>query len=153
MDHKLCIDLKRIPEGKAMPFSGSLPNTLLASDSDSWIDYNGPITVQGSCLKDEFFVTISFSLVTTFAAPCKICNEPTTFPLQLNDLSIQLETQTILWSEPFNIAPHVREALLLGTPLYNECHDNNCPERLEVSRYLHTNGCENTQAMKSFTGE
>ena len=129
------IHVKDFIEDETAYISRSIPADLCGDASDSLSAYEAPLEVTAECRRSLDFLFIHLSIDTHVRAPCTICSENFVFPLHLT-LNLEFDLKGEDRIETIDLVPHIREAVLLDTPLYMECSGGKCPERASLAKYL-----------------
>lgn len=98
----------------------------------SFID---PVHLKGKAYLAEDDLVIQVSIATKAQMPCRVCNELFKRDLTVDRL-VHVESLTNLKRGYVDISPIIREAILLEIPPVAECHDEQCPARKDVEKYL-----------------
>lgn len=130
------IHLKELTENEPCRFEATLPCDVCNDANDVWSCYQSPIAVAADCLFNEDLLLVNLEIKTDVCAPCTICSETFSFPLHIKEVRLEFAIDPAEHKEKIDLVPHIREAVLLETPLYVECSRGHCPERATLAKYL-----------------
>ncbi len=99
------------------------------------LTFPGPVSISGDAYLADGHLVIRLQATAEAWLPCSICNEPTKVPIEVKDF-YHTEPLEDLRNPVYNYAEALRESILLAVPLFTECHQGNCPERENVSKYF-----------------
>lgn len=132
MDERFKIYVERLRGGKVEHFSFVVPKKFLdASD----LDFLDPVKIEGKAYLAEDELVIQASAEAQLMIPCQICNEPTLVQITVPEI-LALYPHEEVKSGIFDLAPLIREEILLQVPQFVECHGGKCPERTNYSSYM-----------------
>lgn len=134
MEKEFKVDLTPIRQGHTQKLSGCFAPSLLDIEEPE-LQFPSPITVKGEVYLSEEHIVMHFHAHTQALMPCAICNEMSTFDLKVSDFH-QIEPLSSQEETFFDLAPILREALLLELPKRIECNQGKCPQRSELTPYL-----------------
>lgn len=97
--------------------------------------YTDVVTVDGETYLADNDLVLHFAISASGLVPCSICNEPVPITVEIKNF-YHLEPLDNIKSGIFNISEVVREAIILETPAFAECHQGKCPKRKELKKYL-----------------
>lgn len=121
--------------GSPQEFKGNFDSKFLLESDEKELLFKDPVELKILALKTEEELILTFNGSTLVYMPCKICCEMTQIPLQVTDTAFSIPLEEVKGTF-FNYTDYVREAFLLELPLTIECHNNECPERKTLSKYL-----------------
>ncbi len=127
-------NLNQLEEGVETHFSFSLSTEELTS-ADCSFSYKSPLKIKGKHYKTNDFLIIYFSANLEALRPCKICNEETSLPIEINNHTIAQQIDEIR-EETFDIQDTIRSYTLGEIPDIIECNNGQCPERASIEKYL-----------------
>lgn len=136
MNTPLIIYADRLKNGHEERIEEEVDSSLLAIDEPG-LHFAPTITISGKATRvdDELILQLTLSTIATL--PCSICNEQTDVPITVKECIFTYPLSSIP-SHVFNYTEAVREAILLNTPNYIECHGGTCPERETIKKFMHT---------------
>lgn len=134
MDERFKIYVEQLRDGQVEKIAEVLePSFLEVHESElSFVD---PIDLQGEAYlaDDELILHLN---VSTFALmPCKICNDMVKAPIEIDNSYHAIPLGEVKGGI-FNLAPLLREQILLELPLLVECHEGHCPKRQAMQKYF-----------------
>jgi len=133
MLEQLNIYIDRLKEGMSYPIQEELPPDFLeVSEKD--LSFPQPVHLSGETYLTDGHLVLHLKIHTVALIPCSICNNPTSVPVVVKDFTLAeslAEIQSI-----FNYTDPLREAIVLQTPPFVECHQGACPERATISKFL-----------------
>ena len=133
---KIYID--RLRDGKVEKVIEELPQSFLEVSEPELI-FSTPLQISIKAYISEKHLVLNIDAKTTCTTPCTICNEKTQQTLVLKNY---YHTQPLDELEAiFDVAPLIREAILLEVKTYIECNDGACPGRDQILSYLKKNDC------------
>lgn len=130
-DLKLYIDRLRANEYKEYSFVAA-PSVMGEADKEA--SFNDPISVNVSATLANDHMVFDTSIETNATIYCKICNEPISHKLLLEEKHTALPIKKIK-NGVFLLEDHVRELIFLNLPRFSEC-GGKCPEREALKEYL-----------------
>ncbi|MEM7174843.1 MAG: hypothetical protein AAF443_02800 [Chlamydiota bacterium] len=135
MKDALIIYIDRLRDGKKEHIDTSVSQNFLdVHEAD--LQFHSPLSLKGTFYLAEDHLILQISLRLESLMRCSICNELTSFFIDIQNL-----TDTVALSEIsgnlYDCRPFLREAILLEVPYYVECNGN-CPKRAELTKYLTT---------------
>ncbi len=123
--------------------SGAEENIKEEVDS-SLLDINEPnlrfaptIKITGKAYLANDHLIIQLQIQSEVTVPCAICNDDVTVPLSIKDF-IHTHSLSSIPSHVIDYTNEVREAILLNTPDFTECHKGKCPERAKLKKFIKT---------------
>ena len=139
MDDAFKIYVERLKEGKPETLNESFAPTFMEVDEKE-LAFEAPIEVQGEAFVTDDALVISGQIKTKARIPCSICNELTEIEIEIPSFA-HTENMSDVRAGVYNLAPVLREALLLELPSKVEC-GGACPERENIKKYLSKSGEE-----------
>lgn len=134
MNPKLQIYFDRLKSGNSEEINLTLtPDFMEINDKD--LAFLSPITVDGEAYLAETELVFKLKLVTEATLPCLMCNEPVNCTIEVDDF-YHVEPTAENKSGVFEYGDLVREAILMQTPAFIECHNGQCPQREASKKYL-----------------
>lgn len=133
-DDQFKIYVDQLRDGHVAQIDEKADCAFLAVDEER-LSFKNPVCVRGECYLagDELVFHLTIHVVSVL--PCIICNDPVEVPV---DIANGYE------AIPLSSIPHgifymhemVREAILLETKTFAECHEGHCPHRQDMGPYL-----------------
>lgn len=130
----LCIFVDRLSNGEVEEIEETIDATLLEI-GDKDLALTGSVLISGEAYVADDNLILDLNLTATAKKTCSICNEPTEFPIEIDDLSLVIEHREIS-SGVFNYTDEIRSAILLKAPDFIECGEGNCNHREEIKKFL-----------------
>ncbi|MCH9611929.1 MAG: hypothetical protein S4CHLAM102_04060 [Chlamydiia bacterium] len=93
------------------------------------------VRVKGQAYITSDMLIIQYTLSIWPLFVCKICNERFPSPMEI-DKTTHAEELSNIRDGIFDLSEPVREHILLELPRFSECNDGNCPDRVEVNKYI-----------------
>lgn len=109
------------------------PDFMLVQEKD--LAFEDPIKVKGEAYTAEGELILHLDLATEATLPCSICNGPAKVPIHVKNF-YHNEPLAEIKSGVFSMRDVIRDAILLDTPPFAECHEGHCPERKDIEKYL-----------------
>lgn len=134
MAHFLKIYIDRLKGGHLESIQETVPQDFM-DIHEKELSFIKPVSVSGSAYLVGQELILRLKVSTEILLPCAICNEPIEFPIVLNDFCHAVDIGE-LKSSVFDYSSELREAILLQTPQFAECHNGNCPERESLKKFL-----------------
>jgi uncharacterized metal-binding protein YceD (DUF177 family) len=125
------------------PIKEEFTPALLALN-DKELSFDHPIYVQGSGYLAEDHIVIQLNIKATAYLPCSVCNQPVTIPLALHNAYITKPLSDLSGGK-LHFKEDLRELILLEIPLFIECKEGQCPERVHIEKYLKQHAVEPNQ--------
>ena len=110
-----------------------LPDFLEVREED--LEFNFDVAVKGQAYVADQDLILHLDIKTKATIPCSICNEPVDVDVKLQGF-YYVEPLADINSGVFNMREPIREAVLLETPPFVECHQGKCPHRENIEKYL-----------------
>lgn len=132
--HSLKIYIDRLKNDDTEEIYEQVENEFLEV-SEKELIFVGKVTVVGRAYLANTHLILDFKIKSVIQMPCSICNEKVEKPHEINDFSHSIELNEIP-SAVFDYSDEIRSALLLNLPQFIECHQNHCPRRKDLSKYL-----------------
>jgi hypothetical protein len=93
------------------------------------------VAVRGTAYLADGQLIMRFTIIATVAMPCRICNRPVLYHLDLRDLYWIVELADVKGAK-VDGAAIVTELIASELPHYLECNEGSCPERKESGKFL-----------------
>lgn len=103
--------------------------------NEEGLQFKAPITVSAECYLAEDHLVIHLSVSTTALLPCAICNELVEHPIKIKNLYSTIPLDDIKGAI-FDLTQEIRDQVLLQLPLFTECSQGECPERIAMKKFL-----------------
>lgn len=136
MMENLKIYIDRLKGGHPFKIDETLPPEFLEVKDDELL-FKDPIRVSGEAYLADDHLIIHLAIETAVLLPCSICNDPVVNPIHVKNIYLT-EPVAEIKSAIYDLANHVRETVLLQTPLFTECNRGKCPERENLKKFLKT---------------
>ncbi|MCP5470051.1 MAG: hypothetical protein H7A36_06060 [Chlamydiales bacterium] len=137
MDDAFKIFVERLKEGEPEVLEEVYAPTFMEIEEDE-LRFEAPIHLEGEAFVSGDSLVIIGQVTTRAKVPCAICNEFTEVSLELPNFT-HTEKVDEVKSGVYNLAPILREAILLELPSKAECKGK-CPDRERVEKYLAKGG-------------
>lgn|GEM_PF-345198 len=134
VDDTFRIFVEQLREGKTTSLKESI-NTSFLGISDANLKYSNPVELMGTAYLAEDHLMIRLSMTTKAMMTCTICNEWTEVPVTVPSFYLSVPIEEIKGGI-YNLEKEVREAILLETPRFAECHGGECPSRNAFKQYF-----------------
>lgn len=128
------IYIERLRGGDTQTLTEEAPSTFLDVHEKD-LSFKDSVTFKGKAYLANDMVIIQLDAIANAIIPCRICNEPTSIKVHLNNF-YHAEPIANIKSRVFNFKDLLREAILLEVPHYVECNEGQCPQRAIISKYL-----------------
>ena len=134
MSNPLTIYIDRLENGRVEKISQVLSPDFLDTQEKE-LSFPEKVSLEGEAYLTGEQLIIHLKIKTAALIPCSICNAPVTLPIAPPDFT-HVEDLRDLRKPIFDLAPLVREAILLEIPSFAECNGKNCSERKNLMPYL-----------------
>lgn len=134
MNSQLQIYVDRLKAGDSETIEIAL-DALFMDVKEADLDFSLPVEVKGEAYLAETELVIKLKAVTCATLPCLMCNEPVTCTIQVDDF-YHVEPLSAIKGGIFNYGEPLREAILMQTPAFIECHQGKCPQREQMKKYF-----------------
>lgn len=134
MDDAFKIYIEQLREGHTEKIEEKLdPSFLDVKEEDlSFVD---PVEVEGEAYLAENDLVLHLNIHTFATIPCAICNE---------EIKVSVDLKNFYHTTPANeiksgiyiFKEMLRENILLTTPLFAECNNGQCPERVQLKKFF-----------------
>lgn len=125
---------ERLREGEEERLSEVVAADFLGVEEEN-LSYTGNVFFQGKASRIDEKLLLQLRIEAQAEIPCSICNEATTIKIEVPSLCHSVELSAIQGAV-FDCRDLLREAILLETPSFAECHGGNCPQRAQLGKYL-----------------
>jgi uncharacterized metal-binding protein YceD (DUF177 family) len=129
---KIYID--RLQNGEVEQIREVLPPAFLELAPHDELHVEQHIQVTGQAYVAEDFLIIKLDIQAKASLPCSLCNEPFSFPIQIECIHEELIEK--IPHGVFHYAELIREAILLEIPFYPQCGGDVCKNRKKMDKYL-----------------
>ncbi|HEY4831693.1 MAG TPA: hypothetical protein VIH61_03940, partial [Waddliaceae bacterium] len=109
------------------------PDFLDVREED--LEFNFDVAVKGQAYVADQDLILHLDIKTRGTIPCSICNEPVDVDVELKGF-YYVEPLINIKSGVFDMREPIREAVLLETPSFIECHQGKCPQRKNIEKFL-----------------
>lgn len=149
---ELIIAVSQLQRGAVAHFTVEAPAALLELEEEEVVPLE-TIKISGRAYLLEQDLIAHFSAETKVKMPCVICNESVVVPLKVTEVVQTMPTSEIGF-DGYDLAPLIREELILALPQFVECIEGNCPKRKELkqSRAKSSNKKEEEEGYHPFAG-
>ena len=130
---ELDLYIDRLRSGEYKEFSLTASPEIMEADDKEAI-FEDDIFISGSATLANDHVVLNISIKTKMQNYCKICNEPVTHEISIEEKHVPFSLKT-MQSGLFCLKPYIRELIFLNIPRYSEC-GGSCPERTVLKKYL-----------------
>ncbi len=131
---ELQVFIDRLKDGHTEEIEEQIGSEILDIDEPS-LSFGPHVMIEGKVYLADDHLVVHLSLRAEAKIPCSICNETVTIPLQIKDFNTTLPL-TEIPSHILDLTDILREAILLNTPPFAECHQGHCPQRERLKKYL-----------------
>ncbi|NBO24509.1 MAG: hypothetical protein EBU93_04680 [Chlamydiae bacterium] len=148
MNEELVIYIDRLESGKIEEVDCSISPQFMDVQEEG-LSFEELIHVKGNFYSTPDHLIGQLSIETSFNMPCTICDERFSIPVIIENHYITEPLENI----PSRLYyPHegIREALLLETPSFCECHDGNCPNRESFATLIKQKRANEQEKTKSY---
>lgn len=128
------ICLEQLKDGKSYPFDLDLTPSLLEI-GDEELQFDSPIHLKASSYLAEDHIVVQAEIKGRAQLPCSVCNQPVKITFKLKNVYMTKPLSELSGGR-FSFKDDLREAILLEIPSFVECNEGQCPERVEIERYL-----------------
>jgi uncharacterized metal-binding protein YceD (DUF177 family) len=130
----LKIYIDRLQNGNCVEVKETLPPAFLDVNDDELL-FEDPIQVKAEAYLADDHLVVQLNINTSAFLPCSICNDSVATPICAKNIFITEPLEEIKGAV-FDLTEHVRETILLQTPLFTECNEGKCPERELIKKFL-----------------
>lgn len=109
------------------------PDFLDVREED--LEFKFDVAVKGEAYVADEDLILHLDIGTKATIPCSICNEPVDVDVELEGF-YYVEPLINIKSGVFDMRETIRDAILLETPAFVECHGGTCPQRNQIEKYL-----------------
>ncbi len=134
MINHCCVFTDQLKDGKSLPIKETLEPKELDLVGLEPV-FSAPIVVEGTSYLAEDHLVIQLDIASSVILPCCICNAPVNLPLVLENVYITKSLEDVSSGKAY-FSDDIREAILLETPVFIECNEGSCPERIQIQNYL-----------------
>ncbi len=134
MQTQLKIYIARLNGGHVEKIEEEIDSNTLEINEEN-LTFSPQVHIKGKTYLAEDHLIVQLSISADATIPCPICNEPVTIPLSINNFCHTVHCSSIK-SQVFEYGESIREAILLNTPEFTECHGGTCPERKKIKTYF-----------------
>ncbi len=135
------IYIERLRDGKREEFKTDLAPQFMGVEEDE-LAFNTPVHIEGNAYVADGNLIVHVDVVATATMPCRICNDSTDVEIKPATM-YHVQSVDEITSGVLDLAPIIREQVLVDTPFYAECGQGNCPAREELGRYLVSEDLDN----------
>ena len=131
-DFKIFVD--RLRQGNSAQIDEDYSPAFLDVDEKE-LGYQGKVHVKGEAYLAEQNLVFHLAIDAVARMPCLICNEPVDVPVHIGDF-YHTEPLEAIKGGVFDMQEMLRENIILETPSFIECNDNQCKKREELQKYF-----------------
>ncbi len=135
MEDAFCIYVDRLRTGKEEKIEEVFPPDFFEVNGPE-LSFEKNVLVKGKAYLATDTLILDLNIETEASLPCSICNQKTSVPIVLRHVIHAVPLEEIP-SKVYSYRPFLRETILLETPPLIECHEGNCPQRKEITKYMH----------------
>ena len=128
------INIDRLLDDQVLTIKESLPLDFI-DITETDLKFSPFVSLEGKAYLAGDHLIVQLCIETEVVMPCAICNESSKVKIVLKDFYHTKERAEIR-NSAYNLIPKLREAILLEIPAFTECENNDCPNRLEINKYL-----------------
>jgi uncharacterized metal-binding protein YceD (DUF177 family) len=99
------------------------------------LEFNFDVYIKGEVYVADQDLILHLDIKTKGTIPCSICNDPVNVDVELRGF-YYVEPLANIKSGVFDMRESIRQAILLETPSFVECHQGICPQRKNIEKYL-----------------
>ena len=132
--NKLIIYTEQLREGSKEEINLDLDPSFF-DIHEKELSFETPIHIEGEVYLTEDELVFHLNGFTKAKIPCAICNELLYLPIKLKGIYAIIPLHQ-LKSKIFDYSSVIREEFLLHIPLFAECHNGQCPERVSLASFL-----------------
>lgn len=140
MEDLFKIYIDRLESGEEELIKETFPSTVMEI-FESELAFKYPIYFEGKVTMTTTSLLLTFSVETIATLPCAICNGEASVKIKIINFH-HMEKLEDVKGGIFNFKNLLRETVLLEIPLKAECHEGNCPERINMVKYMKKKGQE-----------
>ncbi len=141
MKDSFVIYLDRLSEEREEPIDLTVDSDVL-NVHENELDFTGDVSVEGKAYLANEHLVIDLSIGATASLPCKICNEMRDYPIDITHTLITRDLSEMK-GHTYDFGVDVREAIIIEIPTIFECNSGECPERVEMEKYIVNKETEN----------
>ncbi|MCH9609828.1 MAG: hypothetical protein S4CHLAM45_09130 [Chlamydiales bacterium] len=135
-DERFKIYVDRLKEGDVESIEETLdPIFIDVENEEGELKFDAPVEILGEAFVSGENFILRLGVKTEATMSCAICNEELDVPLTIPPI-MHMEKLCQVKAGIFQLAPVVREAILLEVPHRAECNSGNCPEREKLKKYF-----------------
>ena len=144
MDDVFKIYVGRLQTGKEEAIAEELAPDFIEVDEEN-LSFPEKISLQGKTYLAEDELVMQIDAQTVCKVPCSVCNEEVAVPVKVDNF-YHVQPIKEIKGAVFDYSALLREAILLDSPDFVECHNGTCPERKGMESYLSTGNTEEKPA-------
>jgi len=134
MDDPFKIYVDRLRDGQVEKIQEVFSSDFL-DVHEKELAFDAKVIVNGEAYLAEDALVLHLDLDAQATMPCSICNESTSVPIEVKGFYHLVPLDEIK-SGVYDMQEALREAILLETPQFAECHGGACPQRDVIGKYL-----------------
>lgn len=134
MNEDFLINIDQLRKSGTLSLNLTLPSTFLELEENE-LHFGKEVVLQGEAYVVDERLVLHLDILVPALLPCTICSDDTPVNVKVDNL-YHVEEIAQLKTPIFDFSPVLRQEILLEVPKYAECHDGNCPERENISRFL-----------------
>lgn len=133
-EDKFKIYIDRLKDGKIETLEEEFSPDFLELQKED-LQFKKSIFLNGEAYIVDNELIIHYNVNSIATLPCVICNNPVEIPLTLENM-YHIESIDNIKSGIYFYDKPIREAILLESPKFAECHSGKCPMRSKYADYL-----------------
>lgn len=148
MDERFKIFIEQLKGGGSEKINLSCDSDFLELHEEE-LHFKAPVTATGEAYLADSELILHFNAKAHALIPCSICNAPVDVEVEVNNF-YHAEPLLGIKGGSFDYREILREAILLELPLFAECKQGNCPQRLQLAKYLKPSKPSNEEGYRPF---
>ena len=128
------IFVEQLRDGHSEKISENVsPEFLHVNETD--LVFQKDVAIKGEAYLADESLVLHLNVATEAILPCSICNEKTAVKVKIDNF-YHAEPLSEIKSGIYNFSDALRTEILVEVPPYVECHNGNCPKRIEFEKYM-----------------
>ncbi len=137
MNDEFVINLDQLRKRKNHPLNMTVSSDFLGIEEGA-LHFGPQVDIEGEAYIVDERLILHLDVLVPAILTCTICNGDVQKTVKINNL-YHIEEIAQIKSPTFDIAPILRQEILLEVPNYVECREGNCPQREIFKAYMGRN--------------
>lgn len=134
MDDSFKIYVEQLREGQEKVIEESLSSAFLDIHERD-LAFTDKVVVEGKTYVADQELVLNLAIDAEALLPCSICNDTVHVPIHIDNF-YYAEPLADIKTGIYNFKDVLRETILLETPLFAKCNNENCLRQQEFTKYL-----------------